>query len=318
MKHEKYKELLELNILGELTENEEIELKNHLFECNECNEEYANLKKIYSVITTERPEFPTEEELLNSRKRLFNTISAEQLISSEKPKNIWSKIFSNNYSFAFGSIVLLLVGFFVGYLLFNNSDTAPKLMADNIIDLDKLESGDLKIAKVSFPDKFSENSKFEFKLANGRLSSYQGSLNDAVVQKLLAVAFNETENPGFKIRTAKTFAEDMPKNFIPDEKIKDAFIHSLITDENPGVRKGALKALINFSYDNKIENALLYTLENDENASNRMDAINALLTMNFGANAINENIKYQLTNGIKNEENEVIKNKTAKLLIGGK
>ena len=44
---------------------------------------------MYSVITTERPELPTDEDLLNSRKRLFNTISTEQISSIERSKSIW-------------------------------------------------------------------------------------------------------------------------------------------------------------------------------------------------------------------------------------
>ena len=123
-------------------------------------------------------------DLINSRKRLFNTINAEvaqpTLVTSSK--NAWDRIFSNKYSFALGSVALVLIGFFVGYMLFNNSNPSPKLLAENIIDLDKLESGDVKIAKVNFPEVFSENGEFEFQLSGDRPVSYKGNLNDAVVQ----------------------------------------------------------------------------------------------------------------------------------------
>ena len=46
MDHEKYKEFLELNVLGELSKSEELELENHLFECDECSIEYAEIKKL--------------------------------------------------------------------------------------------------------------------------------------------------------------------------------------------------------------------------------------------------------------------------------
>jgi len=320
MKHEKYKELLELNVLGELTEEEQIDIENHLLECAECNKEYVQLKKMYSVITTERPTFPTDEDLINARKRLFNIISSEvaQTTFVKKPKFTWDSIFSYKYSFAFGSAALVLVGLFVGYLLFNNQNTSPKLIAENIIDLDKLESGEIKIAKVNFPEVFSESGEFEFKLGDKNPITYKGNLNDVVIQKLLATAIKETDNPGFKIKTANTVANLIPVDFVPDKKIKDAFIHSLKTDQNPGVRKGALKALINFPYDSNIRDALLFTLENDENASNRMDAINTLLRMNYESYTIDENLKSKLNEGITKEENEVVKYKTAKLLIGGK
>jgi Putative zinc-finger len=318
MKHENYKELLELNVLGELSKQEELELENHLFECDECSQEYANIKKLYSVVLSERPSTPTEANLMNARKRLFNTINSESLnVATQVKSNIsWYNIFSNNYGVAFGSVALILLGFFVGYMLFSNP--SPNLLTENSLNLDKIDRGDVKIADVNFPDKFSENGEFEFKLNDEKLSSYKGSLDDVTVQKLLASAINETENAGFKIKTANSFSKLLPNNFMPDSKIKDAFISSLKTDKNPGVRKSALQALISFQYDDKIRDVLIFVLENDDNASIRMGAINTLLAMNLGPISIDKNMMYKLNQDISKEENEVIKYKTAKLLIGGK
>ncbi len=260
MKHEKYKELLELNVLGELSKEDELELKNHLFECEECSIEYAEIKKLFNIITSERTSMPSDEDLINARKRLFNTINAEseQVNVPPKEKTNWFTIFNNKYALGFGTISLILVGFFVGYLLFNNPN--PILLTNNSIDLDKIDRGEVKIANVNFPAKFSEEGEFEIKLDDDNSTSYKGTLNDVVVQKLLASALNETENPGFKIKTANSFVDFLPSNFIPDEQIKNAFINSLKYDKNPGVRKDALRALINFKFDDEIRDALLFTL----------------------------------------------------------
>ena len=318
MNHGKYKELLELNVLGELSEEEELELNNHLLECEECSEEYAEVKKLFSLITAEKTSMVSEDDLYNARKRLFNTINSETDKADVKPNKSfnWLNIFSNKYALGFGTIALVLVGFFVGYILFNNSNTV--ILTTNGIDLDKIDRGEVKIADISFPHKFSEKGEFEIKLNDENSTSYKGTLDDVVVQKLLASALNETENPGFKIRTAKSFVDFLPGNFIPDNKIKTAFIKSLQYDENPGVRKDALQALLNFKFDSEIRDALLYTLENDDNASNRISAINALLAMNLAQNGINDEVKSKLNNGILNEENELIKYRTAKLLLKGK
>lgn len=316
MAHEKYIEMLELNILGELSKDEQVDLENHLFECEECSSEYTKLKKFYTSISTHKTNIPTEHDLMNARKRLFNTINSERVELKTEKKLPWYSIFSNKYSLAFGSVVLVLIGMFVGYLIFKNE--SQNLLTNNSIDLDKIDRGDVRISDVSFPDKFSENAEFEIKLEDENLSSYKGNLDDVVIQKLLASAIKETKNPGFKIRTAKSFTELLPRNFMPDQKIKDAFITSLKTDKNPGVRKEALKALINFQYDESVRDALLFVLEQDENASNRMLAINTLLTMNATQSNIDENIKSKLIRRIANENNKVIKSKTEKLLIGGK
>lgn len=318
MNHGKYKELLELNVLGELSEEEELELNNHLLECEECSEEYAEVKKLFSLITAEKTSMVSEDDLYNARKRLFNTINSETDKADVKPNKSfnWLNIFSNKYALGFGTIALVLVGLFVGYLLFNNSNTV--ILTSNSIDLDQIDRGEIKIANVSFPAKFSDEGEFEIKLDDKNSTTYTGTLNDIVVQKLLASALNKTENPGFKIRTAKSFVDFLPSNFVPDKKIKDAFIKSLKYDNNPGVRKDALQAIINFKFDDEIRDAFLYTLENDDNASNRISAINALLAMNISKNGFDDEIKNKLNNGLLNEENELIKFRTAKLLVRGK
>ena len=134
----------------------------------------------------------------------------------------------------------------MGYLLFQGLKISPTLIAENIIDLDKIENGELQIARVDVPEIFSNTGEFEFKIGNENPISYKGTLEDVVVQKLLASAIQSSENPGFKIRTTNSINEFMPKDFNPDNKIKDAFIYSLKTDENPGVRKEALRALDKF------------------------------------------------------------------------
>lgn len=317
MEHEKYKELLELNVLGELSKEAELELENHLLECDECTKEYEEIKKLFNMVSAEITSMPTEDDLTNARKRLFNTINSEMEKTDQVVKtNInWNKIFLNKFSFGFGTFVLVMLGIFAGYLMFNN--TAPVLTA-NSLDLDKIDRGEVKIADVNFPRKFSETGEFEFKLNNTELKSYKGTLNDIIVQKLLASAINETENPGFKIKTSQSFIELAPSNINPDKQIKKAFIHSLMNDKNPGVRKFALEALSNFQYDEEIRDALIYVLEKDENASNRMSAISKLLSMNLIFPNINEDIKSKLNKSNFNEENEVIKYKTAKLLMGDK
>ncbi|MBK7105158.1 MAG: hypothetical protein IPH62_07735 [Ignavibacteriae bacterium] len=317
MKHKKYKEFLELNILGELNKSEQTELENHLLECSECSEEYSQLKKFYSVLEKEALEFPNENDLQNARVKLFSKINEEKskLSFLEKVKIFFEELFISKYAIAFSGLTLVLTGLFIGYLIFNTSDFKTNKFANNEIDLDEIEN--LEITNVNLPEKFSSNYEFEVKMSEGKLIAYEGNLNDIVIQKLLAKAFKETENPGFKIKTANSVVEFMPKNFHPDEKIKSAFINSVKTDQNPGVRKTAIQALINFPFDNEIRDALLHTLENDNNAANRMDAINILLAMNLKSPKVDNNTRTKLEESISIEDNEVIKLKTANLLRGG-
>lgn len=320
MKHEKYKELIELNIWGELSGEEEVQLQNHLFECDECNKEYSDLKKVYSLLTTERPAEPSDLDLINARVRLFNTINSG---SKEKKtltfgEKLLSGFSTKRYSVAFGSVILVSMGLLLGYILFSSNNNFNKEYLVHGIDLDKILSGEAEIASVNFPKKYDDEKIFEFNIDGEKPISYKGNMNDILVQELLAATLEKTENIGYKIKTVNIIKDLVKSNFIPDNKIKEAFINTLKNDENPGVRKSALSALLNFQFDNEIRDALVYTLNHDDNVSNRMDAISGLLNMKFEINPISDSSKIILEGLLKKENNEVIKFKTAKYLLGGK
>jgi hypothetical protein len=134
MKHEKYKELLELNVLNELSDNEQLDLENHLLECDECTKELAELKKLYSIIVNEAPEPLSDRDLERARLRLFNSINVEpekiSVIDTPTPLSIkkkfnrlFSPLFSSKFRLVFASIALVIAGLFAGYLIFRKWGT---------------------------------------------------------------------------------------------------------------------------------------------------------------------------------------------------
>jgi len=326
MNHKKYEELLQLNFLNELTENEQVDLENHLLECSDCKKEYEHLNNLTSLIVEKKPTNPSTKNLEFVRKTLFDSINNIETKPSfvSSIKNIFKNLFFTNYKFAFGSITLLLGGLFVGYLLFGGSSKPPKILSENIvdldkvIDLDKLAKGNVSISQIRFPETQAEDGIFEFKIGENIPIVYKGTLTDSIVQRLLANALGETENPGFKIKTVSTIARQAKSIFNPDPQITKALIHSLKNDNNPVVRKEALIALSNFSFDKDIKDAILFSLSNDQNASNRIEAINALSKMSLADQSIDSNLQKLLKNNIINEDNELIRLKTAKLLLRGK
>ncbi|MCP5061818.1 MAG: hypothetical protein GY936_05050 [Ignavibacteriae bacterium] len=320
MNHQKYKDMLQLNILGELNENEEVDLENHLLECSECQKEYTKQKKFYSIIVAERPSIPSDDDLTLARTKLLNTIHTNEskLSISESFKKYLDELFFTPYRFALGGIVLLTIGMLTGYLLFGISQSPPKILSENVIDLDKLGKGNVKISNIRFPETVSDDGDFEFKIGNNIPMVYKGNLSDSIVQRLLANALIETENPGFKIKTVSTIAKQAKSIFNPDPQIKKALILSLKNDKNPVVRKEALNALINFSFEKDIKEAILFTLGNDENSNNRIAAINALLEINSVNQSLDSGFQNLLEQNILNEKNELVKLKTTKLLHRGK
>ncbi|MEE9432042.1 MAG: HEAT repeat domain-containing protein [Melioribacteraceae bacterium] len=325
MNHKKYEEILQLNFLDELSENEKVDLENHLLECSECNKEYLRLNKLHTLIVNEKPPEPGEEDLTLARTKLFNTKRTIEgtptLVDSFK--NFFIELFTTNYKFAFGSIALLMGGVFAGYLFFGTSNKPPKILSKNIVDLDKvidlkkLASGDVNISHISFPETQSDDGIFEFRIGNNIPIVYKGNLSDSIVQRLLANALVETKNPGFRIKTVSMIAHRAKSIFNPDPQIKQALIYSLKNDNNPVVRKKSLIALSKFFYEEEIRDALLFTLSNDENASNRIEAINTLSKISLKNQSPDSSLLQLLEKNIMNENNELIKLKTAKLLLRG-
>jgi len=320
MNHEKYKEMLQLNILGELNEVEELDLENHLLECSECSEEYLNQKKLYSVLISESPTIPSDDDLTLARTKLFNTIRTNEskLSLAESFKKYFTGLIFSPYRLAFGSIVLLMIGILTGYLLFGVVQSPPKILSKNVIDLDNLGKGNVEISNIRFPETISDGGDFEFKIGNNIPIVYKGNLSDSIVQRLLANALVETQNPGFKIKTVTTIANQAKSIMNPDPQIKKALILSLKNDKNPVVRKEALIALINFSFEKDIKEAILFTLGNDENSNNRIAAINALLEINSVNQSLDSGFQNLLKQNILNEKNELVKLKATKFLERGK
>ena len=132
----------------------------------------------------------------------------------------------------------------------------------------------------------------------------------------MANLITESDNPGLKIQTVQTLADNVNKSFIPDETVKKALIASLKNDRNAGVRRSALAVLKKYPYDNEIRDVILYTLSHDENSGIRVSAINALAELKLDGLNFDSKVKEELTNKVKDEQNLFIKNLAESLLKG--
>jgi len=70
MKHEDYKEWIQLAALGELDDEKRRVLGAHLEVCTDCRMGYDELVKVMSIVGEARPAKPTETELELARGRL--------------------------------------------------------------------------------------------------------------------------------------------------------------------------------------------------------------------------------------------------------
>jgi hypothetical protein len=80
----------------------------------------------------------------------------------------------------------------------------------------------------------------------------KGSVNDPDVQKILAYALLNEQNPGVRLRSVDVIGSEHLKSTGSEVEIKWALIAALKSDDNPGVRKEALAVPEKFPFDDVV------------------------------------------------------------------
>ena len=123
MNHNQYQEWLQLSMYDELYDDERQLLDMHLQLCTECRTELDELKKLQTVLGKYQPVENTEALLQEARSQLRVALRQERTRGT-----FWDSVVDTiretimpQYKAALGSVALLVVGFFVGYLMFVQS-----------------------------------------------------------------------------------------------------------------------------------------------------------------------------------------------------
>lgn len=319
MKQDKFLELLELYVLGELDERDKEFVENKIMESDEYKKEYDSLKTFYSAVVESKPEPVDDNSLQNFRKELFNTIESknEKAKPESKLSTLFDRLFFGNLKIASAMATTLLVGFFLGYVIFDSSSPIiPKGTNPNEIDLDAIDRNEVNISNIRFNNPFTGEGEIEINFDAIKPISYKGNLSDPRIQKLLAAALTTSDNPGLRIRTVNTLATQTENNKMVDPKIKAALINAVKTDNNAGVRREALNALMKFPYDDQLRDTYLFVLANDVNPGLKVAAINALAELKLQGRSIDNELKNVIDNELGNGDQEYIKLKAASLIQG--
>ena len=309
MNHKKYKEWIQLFLVDELTQSEKEELLNHLKDCNECDAELEKQKRFYSSI--EEISLPEpDQNLLSEARREF---SAALRVEKSKRKLFtmllinFSNFFFSPMKIAFSGAMVLIVGIFVGYLLFNNKETKPFVQAiqqsNNDNSISALQ-GDTRITDVRFIDNDASDGEIEFTADAIKPIHIRGNINNPKIQNILTYSMLYGKNPGARLNAINAINTNTAKD---DKEIKSALITVAKYDTNLGVRREALKSLRSFPYDSDVREALLYILLNDKNSSMRIEAITSLKTISEKGSGFNEDEISAFRENVKKEENNYVK-----------
>jgi hypothetical protein len=140
----------------------------------------------------------------------------------------------------------------------------------------------------------------------------RGSVNDPSLQKVLAYALVNEENPGVRLRAIGVVATSTWS--APEPEVKAALLLALQSDPNDGVRKEALKAILRCPADREIRDGLLYVLLHDKNPGLRIAAINGLDSLRGKGNAPDEKEMQAYRGQLRNDDNVYVRVKARSLL----
>ncbi len=308
MNHKKYKEWIQLFLYDELTQNEKEELLNHLENCNECSAELEKQKKFYSSLKDVSLQEPDQNLLSEARREFYAALRVEK--SKRKlftmPTINLSNFFFSPIKIAFSGAIVLIVGIFAGYLLFNK-EIKPSIQniqqANNVSSISALQ-GDTRITNVRFIDQDASDGEIEFTADATKPIHIKGNINNPKIQNILTYSMLYEKNPGARLNAINVVGANTTKD---DKEIKGALITVAKFDTNLGVRREALKLLRNFPFDSDVREALLYILLNDKNSSMRIEAITSLKVISEKGNGFNEDEISAFRENVKKEENNYVR-----------
>ena len=309
MKHDRFKELLHLSFYHELDGRDRMVLDEHLDTCSECRSESTELEKLDSLLVRS-PRLDVSDSLLDEARRELRI--ALRLEKSKRPFwEVWlaslSIFDSPGTRLAFGGVLTLVVGFFVGYLVFmpsGLSDVRTTLPGLNQASAQRSEPRVSNFRLIhQAPD--AEEVEFSFEMVTPVLM--RGNLKDNAVQRIMAQALLSDQNPGARLMTVNALSNQVGTANPPDKEIKNALIQAMKKDANVGVRREALKAIQKFPIDSDIKDALLFILKNEANPSMRIDVINYLEKPVLAHQLIDPDILNGLKHSMQSDNNNYIR-----------
>jgi hypothetical protein len=280
MNHNQFKEWLLLSVYDELTPEERKALEQHLPECTGCREELTELNKLSAAAGKRTLIEPSDALLREARRELLVALRIDRSRRGvfERVKEYVSETIAPQYRIAFGAVAMAGVGLFAGYMIFSlpASSSLPGGLLVDEGNAQYSEVGDARIANVRFIDADASDGMVEFVFEAVKPMRIRGSVNDKSVQRVLTHALVNDQNPGVRLRSVNTIATQVFQAPAQQADIIEALIEALKYDENDGVRREALKVLLQFPMTKQIRDAFFYTLMNDKNPGVRIEAIKGM------------------------------------------
>ncbi len=276
MNHNEIKKWIRLSLYGELTNEEQSVLELHLKDCDECRNELEQQRNLLSLISDKKNEVD-DKILMEARTQLRGAIRNERQRkgSFDNVLQYINDFTTIPFRTVLSGAALLAVGFFVGYLFYGSSTIDPNVVPGKTNNRFPLFQDDVTISNINFIDSDPSDGEVEFTFVAIKPVRLKGRVDDPKIQSILTYSMLNEQNPGARLNSINAMDTQRPINF--DKDVKDALITVVMSDENPGVRREALKLMKKFPYDEEIKQALIYVLTTDTSSGLRIEAINSLV-----------------------------------------
>ncbi len=313
MNHNEIKKWIRLSLYSELTNEEQSVLELHLKDCDECRNELEQQRNLLSLISAKKNEVD-DKLLMEARGQLRGAIRNER-----QRKGYFDNIlqYLNNFiTIPFRTVLsgaaLLVVGFFIGYLFYGSSTIDPPMIPEKTNNQFTVFQDDVTISNISFIDSDPSDGEVEFTFIAMKPVYLKGRIDDPKIQSILTYSMLNEQNPGSRFNSINAMYSEKPIKF--DKDVKDALITVVMTDENPGVRREALKLMKKLPYDVDVKRAFIYVLTNDTSSGLRIEAINALVDAGKKGITLDKNEIDLFRQKLQTDDNSYIRYRTKTIL----
>ena len=244
---------------GELDQDREESIEQHLASCEGCRREVERQRALMAAMNLRAAE-PSAALLAQCRAGLMQEVSR---IPVRRPSlwRLFGDAFGSLRYFRIlrqpaGALAMMALGFVVARLTF--TPAASGVSPDSIGAIRAIQPNPSGTVQVAFDEM--------------RRRVVTGRLEDANIQRLLLAAARDRNNPGVQVESI-----EMLKNHTESEEVRRALLFAVATDSNPGVRLKALEGLKAFAGDPEVRKTLSKVLLTDDNPGVRIEVIDLLI-----------------------------------------
>ena len=314
MKHKRIEKMIVLDFYREISPKEKSKLEKHLASCSKCG---GFRKTIEKTLSRQRrvDNLDLDRTLREARDEFHRTLLEVKAVPAyefqQSPRRLVPVPIYAVFAVAF---LMLATGVATSYIFLSSRG---KNAIPVISELTSQHRNDVAIDNIRFLSTNEKSGEVQFSFDFIKRCEMNGSLDDPDVQKILAYALINSDNPGVRLKTVGML--DAAVSTTPDKEIENALLKSVRTDDNAGVRRAALLSLKKMSFDNEIKSALLSVLQADKNPGMRVLAINYLsekemAVASVGSQKIDPKVLNVLKEKSLSDQNKYVRLKAAGML----